>query len=261
MNEQKKGYYEKEEVDRYVTELIKDYEENLASQKERIFSQVEDIEKLKGELYTYKKREKYINSAILSALAKADEIESGAKARHEAELQKLHAFYTKFVAYYDHIRAKYPPDPEFDQIEQFIGSMEGILEKPRAQQGANAPLSPEDERIMEAYGEERHRLLKNGWQIKPLEEQINNPDMQGKTEKLFNKNVSGAEEIAANLLVGLDIKTPIGKIKKHLDKQLPKEQPPAVIDLEELLKPAQSLEDLCAELGLFDPNTNSKKKK
>lgn len=258
MNETKKGFYEKAEVDKFITDLVKEYEENLLAQKERIFLQVEDIDRLKSELMSYKKREKFISQAIVSALQKADQIEALARQKYEAELSKLQNFYNKFEHYYNNIVAFYPPDEELGKIGQFLDSMEGILEQKSREfaEVENKELSPDDARTVEAYEQERARLQKNGWQIKPIEEQINN--MSVKSEQLFKKHISGAEEIAANLLVGLDIKTPIGKIKKHLDNQIPREPAQGVIDLEEVLRPTKSLEDLCAELGLL---TDEPKKK
>jgi cell division septum initiation protein DivIVA len=245
----KKGFYSKEEVDGYINETVNEYEMRLSEQKERIFSQVEDVDKLKVELSTYKKRENYIAKAILSALEKADQIEQSARLKYDAEIEKLQLFYNKFLDYYNNMLTVYPTDDEIIKIGQFLKQMDNVMKTRSRPSGKKTPDAIEQTKL--SYEQERQRLTKNGWQIKPIEEQINNINIISKNERLFKKYTADADEAVA-LLSGINKNTPVSKMKKYLDSRLALREPVnAAVDLDEVLYPTQSLEDLCKELGLL----------
>jgi cell division septum initiation protein DivIVA len=268
VDEIKKGFYDKTKTDAFIASLRADYEASLAAQKERIFSQVEELEKLKAELVHYKKREDYIGRAIVSALQKADQIETAARQKYETELHKLQSFYAKFSDYFAHVKTFYPLDKELTKVNRFVGQMDDVLEQKSAALRTDA-AAPEAQ-TLRAYEQERKRLQKNGWQIKPIEEQINNIAVSGKDEEVFKKYTVGANDIAANLLTGTDKNAPAAKMltgadapaaknKQYLDREAPPEPVAAAIDLDAILRPTQTLEDLCAELGLLADGKKKKK--
>lgn len=78
--------YNKEEVDRYISLLKKDYETRLAEQKDRIFS-------LKNELENAQKGDTL--EELVSVVEKAKQIESSSKSIYELEFKKINLIYRR----------------------------------------------------------------------------------------------------------------------------------------------------------------------
>jgi DivIVA domain-containing protein len=88
--------YNREEVDRYLNEIIKDYEEELRKKKDRMFELAEENrnlklknEELSQDIERIKDKEKYISRALIEAEQRAQVIIEEGQRKSRAELELL----------------------------------------------------------------------------------------------------------------------------------------------------------------------------
>ncbi len=123
---EKKGY-KKSEVDEYVFALKNEYESKLAEQKNRIFQLKNELTEKEKQLSAYKSKTELIATAILNAVAKADEIEKLAASRYREEMTQLKVFHEKWQAHYNNLLDKYPDDEGLRAVEKFNAAMNDIF--------------------------------------------------------------------------------------------------------------------------------------
>ena len=71
------------------------------------------------QLSSYKEKTDLIATAILNAVAKADEIEKLSAARYREEMNSLRVFHDKWQAHYNKLLDKYPDDEGLRAVEKF----------------------------------------------------------------------------------------------------------------------------------------------
>ncbi|MCI8612259.1 MAG: hypothetical protein HFE48_00970 [Clostridia bacterium] len=243
---EKKGY-NKSEVDAYIFNLVKNYEQSLARQNGLIEELKMKLDTSESKNKVYRDKESLVSKAITSAVAKADEIDRLAQLKYTREMQQLKAFHDKWLSYYDKILKKYPINDELISVGKFNDEMSRILEKARAQ--TNQAKAESD---------------------KSKETRI------GYTVVDTDKDADGGESDDDDIFVrDFD---PVDRIRQYLTKEHPKkpqtdeEQPeaeeedaygvatekdeytdrsPAGFSFEEALHPKDDLEDIMRDLGLI----------
>ena len=123
---EKKGY-KKSEVDEYIFALKNEYESRLSDQKNRIFQLKSELVDKEKQLSSYKEKTDLIATAILNAVAKADEIEKLSAARYREEMNSLRVFHDKWQAHYNKLLDKYPDDKGLRAVEKFNSDMNDIF--------------------------------------------------------------------------------------------------------------------------------------
>ena len=123
---EKKGY-KKVEVDEYVFALKNEYESKLNDQKNRIFALRAELAEKEKQLDAYRSKIDLVSSAIIHAVAKADEIEKLSAARYREEIEQLKIFHEKWQAHYDKLLKKYPDDEGLKAQSKFNEELDRIL--------------------------------------------------------------------------------------------------------------------------------------
>ena len=123
---EKKGY-KKSEVDEYIFALKNEYESRLSDQKNRIFQLKSELVDKEKQLSSYNEKTDLIATAILNAVAKADEIEKLSAARYREEMNSLRVFHDKWQAHYNKLLDKYPDDEGLRAVEKFNSDMNDIF--------------------------------------------------------------------------------------------------------------------------------------
>ena len=123
---ERKGY-KKSEVDEYIFALKNEYESRLSDQKNRIFQLKSELVDKEKQLSSYKEKTDLIATAILNAVAKADEIEKLSAARYREEMNSLRVFHDKWQAHYNKLLDKYPDDEGLRAVEKFNSDMNDIF--------------------------------------------------------------------------------------------------------------------------------------
>ena len=94
----KKGY-NTEQVDRYITKEIDSYKQVVAEKNMRISELLHMNNNLNKQIDEYKLREDNVNKALITAIEKAQEMESLIKKSYNIELERLRIWRDKWVQY------------------------------------------------------------------------------------------------------------------------------------------------------------------
>ena len=123
---EKKGY-KRTQVDEYVFALKNEYESKLAEQKNRIFALKNELVEKEKKVADLESKRDLISTAIINAVAKAEEIEKLSVARYREEMSQLRAFHEKWQAHYNKLLDKYPSDKELRAVSKFNADLDAIL--------------------------------------------------------------------------------------------------------------------------------------
>lgn len=128
----KKGY-NTTEVDNYINNLCLKYEEKLSEQKDRVFALKNELEQANEKLKQYIEKDKQISQALMYAVEKADEIESGAKKIYELETKRIRLLYKRWEELLLEVEEKCPQVNTNGYIngliEAFKASINDVLEQ------------------------------------------------------------------------------------------------------------------------------------
>lgn len=202
--------YDKEQVDKYIRELKEKYDENLAEQKERIFSLVEENAQLADQLKQYKIDEQAITKSLVESQKLADELRNDAEKFSQLTLNRAKIFYAAWQAYAKTLLSTLSDDEmkQFTSLhkrmEQIINAFEG------GDVAADTTLVKANEQVEEALPSDATMHCIGKAETKEPQQ----PNYQNPVKKV--------EEASGQ-----------------------------AIDLKQILKPEESLEDLCKELGLI----------
>lgn len=125
-DQEKKGY-KRAQVDEYIFALKNEYESKLAEQKNRIFQLKSDLAEKEKQLADHASKRDLISTAIINAVAKAEEIEKLSAQRYHEEMVQLRAFHEKWQAHYNQLLKKYPSDDGLKAIAKFNADLDNIL--------------------------------------------------------------------------------------------------------------------------------------
>lgn len=255
---EKKGY-NRAQVDEYILNLVKGYEQTAARQSELIEQLKLRLAESEKKNKAYRGRESLISDAITSAVAKADEIDRLARLKYTREMEQLKVFHDKWLSYYERILKKYPLDADLKNAARFNDEMNRILEK--AKRGSATDVSAPEEPEPAKEDNDRGKTGKEtriGYTVIDAEE--------------------SGEEISGEGFLPGDF-DPVDRIRSFLSKERDKrKEPPAVkaekeqssdareetaggedyadrsesgFSFEEALHPKEDLADIMRDLGLL----------
>lgn len=106
-----KRKYARAEVEEMLTAVKREYEEKLSDEKARIFELMKENSACRVELDSYIKKDRQISAALKHAEEYSAELERKADMRYELAVETVSSFLSKWNAYFDHLKEKYPMYP------------------------------------------------------------------------------------------------------------------------------------------------------
>lgn len=209
----KKGY-SPAEVEEYITAVKREYESTIIKQRDRIKDLLDEKQAADRELKAYREKSNQISKAIVSAVAKAEEIERLSHLKYSQEITRLKAFHEKWTKYYDKILDEYPLDSKLAAVGEFNRRMDKILSRVGCEDDAAATAEKS-----EPIGE-----------FDPME-RINNYFASAPKPPAPEKTVAATVNERPK--------------KDYADRS------PSGFSFEEALNPTEDLEDILKDLGLF----------
>lgn len=216
---EKKGY-RIEDVDKYV----KKTDDALKERADRIESLKKELADKEREIAALKSKQGLIAKAVMSAVAKAEQVESLTRKKYARDVAQLKAFHDKWTAYYEKLVKKYPLDEEILSLKKFndgmLRALGGNGGTARKMDDAEEQFRAESLRLSKQddgfHPEERIReMLRRQEQVAPEPKKNSgrgtaaavNPALLGESESGFNfeEALNPTEDLAAILReLGLD---------------------------------------------------------
>lgn len=249
----KKGY-SPAQVDEYLAAIKREYENTISRQRDRITEMLAEKEKSDQELAAYREKSNQIGKAIVSAVAKAEEIERLSRIKYNQEIMRLKAFHEKWTKYYNKILDEYPLDERLAAAGEFNRRMDAILtrvggEDAAATGHADAHGKEDGVRIgyinVQADGKtddaDMRDLLPDADPQSPV--LTGNFDPMERIGKYFaaEKEKQAADQKAVRPVFA---KRPENKRNDYADRS------PSGFSFEEALNPTEDLESILKDLGL-----------
>jgi len=207
----KKGYA-KEEVEEYIKKNTVYNEDKLKDQKVRIDELKQTVERLNKEIARLINREDDVKNALISATEKSNELLNTSRMRYAIEGQRLKLFREKWTNYY-------------------LGAV------PKNKESISVQLGK--------YDKELYDILEKEFGIKSIAGDIAS-QYHSETDRL---------QSAYNDNAYTDIINTMKRARKKTDvvASLPptEDENGGAFSLEDALRPSQSLEELCKELGMI----------
>lgn len=120
-----KRKYGRSEVEKIVSDILREYEEKLSEQKARIAELIRDNSACQSELNDYRNKDKQIADALKKAEEYATELKEKSDIQYSLAVEKLAAFLIKWQTYFEHLKEKYPMYPI---VQEAIGLRDKISE-------------------------------------------------------------------------------------------------------------------------------------
>ncbi len=124
----KKGY-NTEQVDRYITKEIDSYKQVVAEENMRISELLHMNNNLNKQIDEYKLREDNVNKALITAIEKAQEMESLIKKSYNIELERLRIWRDKWVQYAEECKTTVGFKSIKGEVIGILSALEGELIK------------------------------------------------------------------------------------------------------------------------------------
>ena len=239
--------YDPKEVDKYIAETADREGATRRAQRERIDELSEENYNLRERIIELTRRQNDVAEVMLVAQKVAGDIEQNAKDYADRALVEAKKFYATWQAYSKTIVASFTDDElkAFSVLADKIGEVidnyerklkgEDVLPKKKS-----APKMTPDEFVkkMEQAADELNAKSKQAEEEQ--DEADVNPDenaAEATTDPVAKKPAASKDA---------PVRKPANPIKRV------EQASGQSVDLKELLRPQQSLEDLCADLGLID---------
>lgn len=247
----KKGY-SPAQVDEYVAAIKREYENAINKQRARIAEMLAEKEKTDKELAAYREKSSQISKAIVSAVAKAEEIERLSRLKYNQEITRLKAFHEKWTKYYNKILDEYPLDDRLAAAGAFNRKMDAILSRVGKDDdvAASERVAKDDVRI--GYINIKADEKESGNDMSDLlpDADPNSPVLTGHFDPMerigryfaAEKEKQAAEQKAAR-----------SQVAATGGKSAPKDyadRSPSGFSFEEALNPTEDLESILKDLGL-----------
>ena len=229
----RKGY-ERRDVDAYIAKTERDAAAAVENQNKVIDDLKKTVDEQQAKIKEYEQKSRRISDAIMSALAKADEIEKLSAYKYAQEMEQLKTFHARWLTYYAKLIKKYPLTDDLEAISNFNDKVNSILGKTAA--GA----SGEDEGSK--FREEFSKLIhQNGALDNPDEDDI--PSFAPATFMTLSEEEKSSYK------------------SQRVSAPVPEGESESGFSFEEALNPKESLEEIMADLGLLmdDNPVNDKK--
>lgn len=124
-----KRKYSKKEVEKIITELSAEYEENISAIKAQNSELSRENSALNLELDAYKRKDKQISGALKRAEAYSDELKQKAEMQYSLAVEKISMFLDKWQAYFNYLQEKYPMYPVVQEAEKLKEQITKIIGK------------------------------------------------------------------------------------------------------------------------------------
>ncbi len=211
--------YDKEEVEKYLKETEQRYSETLAAQKERIIDLSDENGLLREQVRQYKVDEQAISKSLVESQKLAAEMRGDAEKFAQLTLSRAKIFYATWQAYAKTLAASLS-DNEIRQFNALSKKIEDVINAYEGKDVAAATaVHIETVEKISRDRDEAEKAVING-NAMPTERTVNE-----------------ARRAEADGLVN-----PVTKVEKAAGQ---------AIDLRELTRTEESLEELCADLGLI----------
>ncbi|MDR3263002.1 MAG: DivIVA domain-containing protein [Clostridiales bacterium] len=253
----KKGYDSKE-VDEYITKNNMYLEDKLKEQKLRINELKNQNLKLAVKIKEMKGREDDVKNALIAANEKSKEIMSAVKIKYALEGQRIRLLQAKWTSYFESGMKKYDNDDYKKCQAHYIKAETEIREILKNDFGiiTEKALPSANDEILTQYRNETERLFGSGGEREIYGEIIKNIKKELGGECSAETDAIDGEEPDGDIT---DYELPYGiKSISNGYRSAPsvaapeKAEPAERRDFTNLasVKPEQSLEELCRELGL-----------
>ena len=124
-----KRKYARREVEELLDAVKREYEEKLSAKKARITELVKENSAFRAELDSYIKKDKQISAALKHAEEYSAALKQKADMRYALAVETVSSFLSKWNAYFDHLKEKYPMYPVVadavklrDKIVKIVGT-------------------------------------------------------------------------------------------------------------------------------------------
>ena len=124
-----KNKYKKQEVLEITQNLIKEFEEKISLIEKENEKLSEERNRLKGEIETYKNRDRLNEEMVAVAKKKAEELVETAMLKYSAEIEYLKNFNSKWRKYFKYLSETYPYYKAKEESDKVSKALTKILGK------------------------------------------------------------------------------------------------------------------------------------
>lgn len=237
-----RGYAPKE-VDKYIAETAERETSTRRAQKERIDELLEENINLRDRITELQRRQNDVGEVLIVAQKVANDIEQHAKDYADRALVEAKKFYATWQAYSKTIVASFTEDElaAFTNLERKIGDVIANYER---------KLKGKDAGAEAAENAAPAEIAAKG-EAKPRKRKLSPDDfakqMEAAAEELTAASKSMQSQAAKTEPKRKKSENPISRVEEASGQS---------IDLRELIRPEQSLEELCSDLGLINLDTD-----
>ena len=244
------GGYSPKQVDEYIQQLTQKHEQIRLAQKQYLEELTEENYQLRHKVKQYEQDEQAIAKSLIESQKLADELKNDAVHFSELVLSRAKVFYATWQAYAKTLVATLD-EQELIQFNRLMEKIENII---NAYEGKNVQTD------VKTIVDKAHQTGADdvGVPQTPAIEQVVQPMVDVTTDDVTQPSVDAvatteiptdtadeSPDLAPSATTMGVYANPIGKV----------EQASQVIDLRELTKVDDSLEQLCIDLGLIPPPT------
>ena len=219
--------YDPQSVDKYIADLTDKNKKIHSSQRERIDELLDENSTLREHIAELQAKENAVSDALVVSRNAALQMERQAKDYSDKALFQAKKFYATWQAYAQTVVSSFTKEElsAFNGLQRKIERVIADYERDaRKKAESDIPLSQRMERELEELNR----------RSRELEEASESAAAASFAESAVSSEQSSAQEQGS-------MQNPIDKVEKAAEQ---------VIDLRELVRANDSLEDLCADLGL-----------
>lgn len=218
--------YDPQSVDKYIAELTDKNKKIHSSQRERIDELLDENSTLRERIAELQAKENAVSDALVVSRNAALQMERQAKDYSDQALFQAKKFYATWQAYAQTVVSSFTKE-ELDAFNGLQRKIERVIadyeRNARKKAESDIPFSQRMERELEELNRRSREL-----------EEASKVAAASSAESVASSEQSSEQEQSS-------MQNPIDKVEKAAEQ---------VIDLRELMRANDSLEDLCADLGL-----------
>ena len=227
--------YSPEQVDEYIRELVQKHEQVRLAQKQYLEELTEENFQLRHKVKQYQQDEQAIAKSLVESQKLADELKNDAVHFSELVLSRAKVFYATWQAYAQTLVATLD-EQELIQFNNLMAKIENIV---NAYEGKNLQADVKDI-VTQAHQEPAQQVEQ------PTDVGVQQVEQPAPTDQVAPTQAQSETPIESPDIA--PSATTMGVFANPIDKV---EQASQVIDLRELTKVDDSLEQLCIDLGLI----------
>lgn len=231
--------YDPKQVDKYIAETAERESATRSAQRDRITELTDENYNLRERIVELQRRQNDVGEALIVAQRVASEIERNAKDYADRALLEAKKFYATWQAYSKTIVASFTDDEvaSFNALERKIGEV--IANYERKLKGDDAPRKSKPSR----------KMTPDEF-VRKMEQTAD--ELNARAQRAESETETVGNAVATDVSDGNSSKpksaNPIKRVEEASGQS---------VDLMELLRPEQSLEDLCSDLGLINSDEAS----